>query len=77
MAARQGFVPFVDIAYQGFATDLDSDAFLIRELAGRVPAGQSNIQKIADRCRRQVLKTAALCNPAFQVELWFVSLGVM
>ncbi|MDH3864878.1 MAG: aspartate/tyrosine/aromatic aminotransferase, partial [Gammaproteobacteria bacterium] len=30
-------LPFVDIAYQGFATDLDADAFLIRELAGRVP----------------------------------------
>ena len=30
-------LPFVDIAYQGFATDLDTDAFVIRELAGRVP----------------------------------------
>jgi aspartate/tyrosine/aromatic aminotransferase len=30
-------LPFVDIAYQGFATDLDTDAFLIRQLAGRVP----------------------------------------
>ena len=30
-------LPFVDAAYQGFATDLDADAFLIRELAGRVP----------------------------------------
>ena len=30
-------LPFVDIAYQGFATDLDADAFPIRELAGRVP----------------------------------------
>ncbi len=33
----RGLLPFVDIAYQGFATDLDADAFLIRELAGRVP----------------------------------------
>ena len=30
-------LPFIDIAYQGFATDLDADAFMIRELAGRVP----------------------------------------
>ena len=30
-------LPFVDIAYQGFATDLDADAFMIRELAPRVP----------------------------------------
>lgn len=29
-------VPFVDIAYQGFATDLDADVFIVRELAGRV-----------------------------------------
>jgi aspartate/tyrosine/aromatic aminotransferase len=30
-------VPFIDMAYQGFATDIDADAFIIRELAGRVP----------------------------------------
>ena len=30
-------LPFIDVAYQGFATDLDADAFVIRELAGRVP----------------------------------------
>jgi aspartate/tyrosine/aromatic aminotransferase len=30
-------VPFIDMAYQGFATDTDADAFIIRELAGRVP----------------------------------------
>jgi len=34
---ERGFLPFVDIAYQGFAAGLDADAFLIRELAGRVP----------------------------------------
>lgn len=30
-------VPFIDIAYQGFATDIDTDAFAIRHLAERVP----------------------------------------
>jgi aspartate/tyrosine/aromatic aminotransferase len=30
-------LPFVDIAYQGFATDLDADVFIVRELAARVP----------------------------------------
>lgn len=30
-------LPFVDMAYQGFATDLDADAFIIRHLAERVP----------------------------------------
>jgi len=30
-------LPFVDVAYQGFATDLDTDVFIVRELAGRVP----------------------------------------
>jgi aspartate/tyrosine/aromatic aminotransferase len=30
-------LPFIDVAYQGFATDLDTDVFIVRELAGRVP----------------------------------------
>jgi aspartate/tyrosine/aromatic aminotransferase len=30
-------LPLIDIAYQGFATGLDEDAFIIRHLAGRVP----------------------------------------
>lgn len=30
-------VPFVDMAYQGFATSLTADAFAVRHLAGRVP----------------------------------------
>ena len=30
-------VPFIDIAYQGFAAGLDDDVFIVRELAGRVP----------------------------------------
>ncbi len=30
-------VPFVDMAYQGFADSLNDDAFIIRHLAGRVP----------------------------------------
>ena len=34
---ERDLVPFVDVAYQGFASGLDSDAFIVRELAGRVP----------------------------------------
>lgn len=30
-------MPFIDMAYQGFAKDLDSDAFIIRHLAEQVP----------------------------------------
>ena len=30
-------VPFVDMAYQGFARSLSDDAFIVRHLAGRVP----------------------------------------
>jgi aspartate/tyrosine/aromatic aminotransferase len=30
-------VPFVDMAYQGFANTLDADAFAVRHMAGRVP----------------------------------------
>ncbi len=33
---ERGLVPFVDMAYQGFAHGLDADAFIIRHLAGRV-----------------------------------------
>lgn len=29
-------VPFIDMAYQGFAKDIDTDAFIIRHLAGKV-----------------------------------------
>ena len=34
---ERGLVPFVDMAYQGFARSLDEDAYAIRHLAGRVP----------------------------------------
>jgi len=30
-------VPFIDMAYQGLAADVDTDAFVIRHLAGNVP----------------------------------------
>lgn len=35
--AQRGLVPFVDLAYQGFGDDLDTDAVGLRILAGRVP----------------------------------------
>jgi aspartate/tyrosine/aromatic aminotransferase len=34
---ERGLVPFIDMAYQGFATSLNDDAFVVRHLAGRVP----------------------------------------
>jgi aspartate aminotransferase len=34
---RRNLVPFVDLAYQGFGDDLDSDAAGLRLLAGRLP----------------------------------------
>lgn len=37
MAQTQGFVPLVDMAYQGFSTDLDSDAYGVRLLADALP----------------------------------------
>ena len=37
IVAQRGLLPFVDMAYQGFAEDLDADAFAIRHLAERVP----------------------------------------
>jgi aspartate aminotransferase len=33
---ERGLVPFIDMAYQGFAENLDDDAFLVRHMAGRV-----------------------------------------
>jgi len=35
--AERELVPFIDMAYQGFATDLDADAFIVRHLAASVP----------------------------------------
>jgi len=37
LAQRQGFVPLLDMAYQGFAEDLDRDALGVRILAAAVP----------------------------------------
>ena len=34
---ERGLFPLIDMAYQGFATDLDTDAFIVRHLAARVP----------------------------------------
>ena len=34
---ERGLVPFIDMAYQGFAEDLNSDAFSVRHMASRVP----------------------------------------
>jgi aspartate aminotransferase len=34
---RRGLLPFVDLAYQGFADDLEADVFGLRLLASRVP----------------------------------------
>jgi aspartate aminotransferase len=33
---ERGLVPFIDMAYQGLAENLDDDAFLVRHMAGRV-----------------------------------------
>ncbi len=37
VAVERGLVPFIDMAYQGFAKNLDDDAFAIRHMAARVP----------------------------------------
>ncbi len=37
LAQRQGFVPLLDMAYQGFARGLDEDAAGVRQLADAVP----------------------------------------
>jgi aspartate/tyrosine/aromatic aminotransferase len=36
-ADRRGFLPFIDMAYHGFAEDLDVDAYIVREMARRLP----------------------------------------
>lgn len=36
-ATAQGFLPFVDMAYHGFAEGLDEDAYILREMARRLP----------------------------------------
>ncbi len=37
IVVERELVPVIDMAYQGFATDLDTDAFVIRQLASQVP----------------------------------------
>lgn len=37
VVVERELVPFIDMAYQGFAIDLDEDPFVIRHLADRVP----------------------------------------
>ena len=37
MAEQQGFIPFVDIAYQGLGDGLDADAAGLRQLVARLP----------------------------------------
>ncbi len=37
MAEQQGFVPYIDIAYQGFGLGLDQDAYGVRLMAERLP----------------------------------------
>ncbi len=37
LAQRQGFIPFVDIAYQGFGDGLEEDAYGVRLLADNLP----------------------------------------
>jgi aspartate/tyrosine/aromatic aminotransferase len=34
---ERDLLPFIDMAYQGFANDLDTDAFVVRHLADKVP----------------------------------------
>jgi aspartate/tyrosine/aromatic aminotransferase len=36
VVVERELVPFIDMAYQGFATDLDSDAFAVRHMADKV-----------------------------------------
>ena len=37
VVVERELLPFIDMAYQGFATDIDTDAFAIRDMAARVP----------------------------------------
>ena len=37
VVVERELVPFIDMAYQGFAKDLKADAFAVRHMAGRVP----------------------------------------
>lgn len=37
VAARRSFLPFIDMAYHGFAEGLEEDAYIVRAMARRVP----------------------------------------
>ncbi len=36
LAATKGFLPFIDLAYHGFAEGLDADAYIVRAIAARL-----------------------------------------
>jgi aromatic-amino-acid transaminase len=48
---KRGLVPFLDIAYQGFADSLEADAAAVRRFAEAGPAGSSCPARSRNRSR--------------------------
>ena len=67
LAAKNGFLPFIDLAYQGFGRGLDEDAYGVRYMAEHLPEllVASSCSKNFGLYRERVGSLSVLCdNPA-------------
>ena len=70
-AHRNGFIPFIDIAYQGLGNGLELDAYGIRELASQLPELilASSCSKNFGLYRERTGAISFICNDSDQTEI--------
>ena len=70
-AHRNGFIPFIDIAYQGLGNGLEKDAYGIRELASQLPEliVASSCSKNFGLYRERTGAVSFICNDSDQTKI--------
>ena len=70
-AHRNGFIPFIDIAYQGLGNGLEYDAYGIRELASQLPEliVASSCSKNFGLYRERTGAVSFICNDSDQTKI--------
>ena len=70
-AHRNGFIPFIDIAYQGLGNGLEHDAYGIRELASQLPEliVASSCSKNFGLYRERTGAVSFICNDSDQTKI--------
>lgn len=82
VAARRGFIPFLDSAYQGLGIDLDADAYGVRKMAATVPemilaaSCSKNFGLYRDRVGLVAFITSAIQQPATEANLKSIARGM-